>query len=233
MRRNFSWAGKNVVLLLSCLVLLPGAAASLVLPAASQPPQVQTDAAIEGKVALPAGRPRPPLPRYPNQSVQPVPPEPPKAVVYLEGISAAGPATRAIRMGQKGLQFEPALLPVQRGSSVEFPNYDDLYHNVFSYSKARRFDLGRYRKDEKPAVQTFDRAGVVRLSCEIHQHMEGVILILDTPYFQKTEADGSYRLERLPAGKYVLKAWISEKQMYERPVELAPGTRLRVDFAPK
>ena len=75
-----------------------------------------------------------------------------------------------------------------------------------------------------------DRAGIVRLACEIHEHMEGVILVVDTPYFQKTDADGTFRLEGLPAGRFVLKAWVSEKQMHERPVELVPGARLRVDF---
>lgn len=217
------------------LVVLAGwlgasAATSGTLPAPLRPGQDQGDATIEGKVEIPRGRPNAALPRYPNQSVQPMPPEPRKAVVYLDGTFPAGSVPNIVRMGQKGFQFDPALLPIRRGSSIEFPNGDDLYHNVFSYSKAKRFDLGRYRKDEKPAVQKFDRAGVVRLSCEIHSHMEGVILVLDTPYFQKTEADGSYRLEGLPPGKFLLKAWISEKHVYERPVELAPGTRLRVDF---
>ena len=212
------------------MVVLAGFQASLVQSSVLRG-LAQADAVIEGKVAIPPGRSNPPLPRYPNQSVQPSPPEPRKAVVYLEGTFPAGQATKAVKTGQRGLQFEPALLPIQRGGSVEFPNYDDLYHNVFSYSKAKRFDLGRYRKDEKPAVQTFDRAGVVRLNCEIHEHMEGAILVLDTPHFQKTEADGSYRLEGLPAGKFVLKAWVSEKQVYERPVEIVQGARLRVDFA--
>jgi len=135
-----------------------------------------------------------------------------------------------VTLGQKDLQFNPGLLVIQRGTSVDFPNQDDLYHNVFSYSKAKRFDLGRYRKDERPPVLVFDRVGVVRLSCEIHEHMEGVILIVDTPYFGKTDADGTFRLEGLPTGQFVLRAWVSEKQVYERPVELAPGVRLRVDF---
>jgi hypothetical protein len=133
-------------------------------------------------------------------------------------------------MAQRRLQFVPGMLAVRQGTTVEFPNQDDLYHNVFSYSKAKRFDLGRYRRDEKPATQLFDKLGVVRLSCEIHTHMQGIILVLDTPYFQKTDAEGRYRLEGLPAGKYTLKAWVSEKETYERPVELEPGGKLRVDF---
>jgi plastocyanin len=184
---------------------------------------------IEGRVEIPQPRRVAPLPRYPNQAIQPGPPEARRAAVYLEGTFPA-PSTKTVRMAQKELQFEPGLLVIQRGTSVLFPNQDDLYHNVFSYSKAKRFDLGRYRKDEKPAVQTFDRVGVVRLSCEIHEHMDGTILVVDTPYFQKTDADGAFRLDGLPTGRFVLKAWVSEKQVYERPVELTPGARLRVDF---
>ncbi len=114
---------------------------------------------------------------------------------------------------------------------MAFPNGDDFYHNVFSYSKPKRFDLGRYRKDDRPPpVIVFDKPGVVKLFCEIHQHMRGVVLVLDTPYFTCTQTNGEYRLENLPAGHYVLKAWVDEKHEYEKPVSLQPGTPLRVDF---
>ncbi|MCC7032038.1 MAG: hypothetical protein IT179_04295 [Acidobacteria bacterium] len=199
-------------------------------PAAVQVPTATAGTAvIEGRVAIPP-RKRAPLPHYPNQPQQPGPPEPPKAAVYLEGTFPPGPTPRRVALGQRDLQFNPGLLIIQRGTPVDFPNQDDLYHNVFSYSKTKRFDLGRYRKDEKPPVITFDRVGIVRLACEIHEHMEGVILVVDTPYFQKTDADGAYRLEGLPAGRFVLKAWVSEKLVYERPVVLTPGATLRVDF---
>jgi hypothetical protein len=93
-------------------------------------------------------------------------PEPPKAVVYLEGdFSSLTNKPGVVRLGQKGFQFEQGLLPVQKGTVIEFPNLDDDYHNVFSYSKPRRFDLGRYKKDEKPASQRFDVPGVVKLYC--------------------------------------------------------------------
>jgi hypothetical protein len=72
----------------------------------------------------------------------------------------------------------------------------------------------------------------VKLYCEIHDHMRGTILVLDTPYFQKTNAEGHYRLENLPAGRYVLKVWIDEDSVLERPVELRERTTLRVDFPP-
>jgi hypothetical protein len=136
-------------------------------------------------------------------------------------------------MEQKCYQFAPALLAIQTGTPVEFPNMDDGYHNVFSYSKPKRFDLGRYRKDEKPPTLIFDKAGVVKLYCEIHQHMRGTILVLDTPYFIKTGAKGDYRLEHLPAGKFTLVAWVDEKTEWERSVELRDGEVLHVEFTGK
>lgn len=197
-------------------------------------PATQADCVIEGHVALPKLANAPPLPRYPNLNVQPGLPDPPVAVVYLEGaLPAASPVSPAptVTMGQQDLQFRPAVLPVQVGTRVAFPNHDDLYHNVFSYSKPKRFDLGRYRKDEKPAAQLFDRPGLVILNCEIHEHMRGFILVLDTPHFTRTDTNGHFRLEQLPAGAYNLKAWLNERTTLVQPVQLTDGQTLRVEFA--
>src|SRR5207244_9048141 len=89
---------------------------------------------------------------------------------------------------QKDLTFIPALLPVRVGTKVEFPSLDDTYHNIFSYSPAKRFDLGRYRPDERPVPsQVFDKLGLVTLRCDIHEHMRGLILVLNTPYLVRSE----------------------------------------------
>ncbi len=133
-------------------------------------------------------------------------------------------------MGQRHYQFAPGLLPIERGSVVAFPNLDDEYHSVFSYSKAKRFDLGRYRKDEAPAELTFGEPGLVKVFCEIHDHMRGQILVLETPYFQKTEPNGHFRLEGLPVGHHVLKAWIDEATVLSHEVDLTDGRTLKVDF---
>jgi len=163
------------------------------------------------------------------------PPDPPTAIVYLEGQFPGVSATNApvAILAQKSFQFAPGLLAVQTGTAVSFPNMDDCYHSVFSYSKSKRFDLGRYRKDEKAPVLVFDKPGVVKLFCEIHQHMRGIILVLDSPYFTKTDGKGEYRLEHVPAGKFTLKAWVDEKTVWERPVEISDGTVLHVDFTGK
>jgi plastocyanin len=157
--------------------------------------------------------------------------EPPLAVVYLEGSfrRVNPPATQKIV--QKDLTFTPALLPVQAGTRVEFPNLDDTYHSIFSYSPAKRFDLGRYRPEERPIPsEVFDTAGLVTLRCDIHEHMRGLILVLNTPHFVVTDDKGQFRLSGLPAGRYTLKAWIDSKTTRERPVELKSGATMHVDF---
>ena len=170
--------------------------------------------------------------RYnPNITGKVAQPDEPTAVVYLEGQFNSPAATNATaQMDQKQFQFAPGLLAVQKGTLIEFPNLDDTYHNVFSYSKPRRFDLGRYRKDEKPAALRFDSAGVIKLYCEIHEHMRGIILVLDTPYFVKTDSNGKFRLEDLPPGNFKLKAWLSEKTVLETQVTIKDGETLTVDF---
>lgn len=156
---------------------------------------------------------------------------PPVAVVYLEGDFPPAKPTPAVRVEQKDLRFIPQLLVVQAGTRVEFPNLDDTFHNIFSYSPAKRFDLGRYRMDEKPVPAVmFDAPGVVVLRCDIHEHMRGVILVMATPHFTITDTEGSYRLEGLPAGTYRLKTWLDSRTTLERTVELSENTLLRLDL---
>jgi len=189
---------------------------------------------IEGKIFLPDPQVSTgPPPRYAGQVGEIAAADPPVAVVYVEGrflVAATNNAPGTNEIWQRGMQFRPAVLPVRVGTTVAFPNGDDFYHNVFSYSKPKRFDLGRYRKEDKPAMQVFDKPGIVKLYCEIHQHMRGVILVMDTPYFTRTETNGTYRLADLPSGKYMLKAWVDEQRTAEKPVELVAGKTLHVDF---
>jgi len=188
---------------------------------------------IEGVVPLPPPPSKRPIPpRYENVPADLIGPAArPVAVVFLEGdfAPASAAATNAV-LPQHHLQFEEGLLPIRVGTTVEFPNHDDLYHNVFSFSKPKRFDLGRYARGDAPPPQRFDRPGVVRLNCEIHPHMRATILVLETPHFTRTDTNGAYRLTGLPAGRYMLKAWLDEKDVREHPVELGPDGTLRVDF---
>ncbi len=157
--------------------------------------------------------------------------QPPLAVVYLDGAFPRPASLPTKEVAQKDLSFVPALLPIRVGTKVEFPNLDDTYHNIFSYSPAKRFDLGRYRPEERPIpTQVFDKAGLVTLRCDIHEHMRGLILVLNSPYFVMTDTDGHFRLSGLPAGHYTLKAWIDSRTTREKPVELKAGQTLHVDF---
>ena len=157
--------------------------------------------------------------------------QPPLAVVYLDSALPQLASLPTKQVAQKDLTFVPALLPVRVGTKVEFPSFDDTYHNIFSYSPAKRFDLGRYRPDERPIpVQVFDKPGLVTLRCDIHEHMRGLILVLNTPYFVMTDTDGHFRLSGLPAGHYTLKAWIDSRTTREKPVELKNGQTLHVDL---
>ena len=99
-------------------------------------------------------------------------------------------------MDQRNETFVPHVLAVRTGTIVDFPNSDRIYHNVFSLSPTRRFDLGRYAVGRSKAVR-FDRPGVVRVFCDIHSHMSAFILVFSHRYFAVTQPDGTFQL---PAG---------------------------------
>lgn len=141
------------------------------------------------------------------------------AVVYLTGgpKAAMKVPSEHPKMVQQGQAFDPLVLPIVVGTTVDFPNLDPVYHNVFSYSKAKKFDLGRFPKGQSKSV-TFDTPGLVKVFCEIHSSMRAHILVLDQPYFTTTSADGNYRIENVPPGKYTLKIWQDQLPELEFPV---------------
>src|SRR5262250_1841994 len=157
--------------------------------------------------------------------------QPPLAVVYLDG-NFPRPASLPMKeVAQKDLTFVPALLPIEVGTRVTFPNLDDTYHNIFSYSPTKRFDLGRYRPEERPIPSVvFDNPGLVTLRCDIHEHMRGLVLVLSTPHFVMTDAAGRFRLDKLPSGRYMLKAWIDSRTTREKPIDLKEGQTLHLDL---
>jgi len=190
-------------------------------------------AVVEGVVALPKSRAAPVMSqRYEIVSKAGIlSTNPPLAVVYLEGSFARPQSLPDQEVAQRDFAFSPALLPVQVGTRVSFPNLDDTYHNIFSYSAAKRFDLGRYRPDERPIPSVvFDTAGFVVLRCDIHEHMRGLILVLDTPYFVLSDTAGHYRLAGLPPGRHTIKVWLDSRTTLARPVDLQEGVTLRADF---
>lgn len=197
------------------------------------PSGVRAEAQIEGRVALPKARSAPVL----NQRYEIVSKggvlstNPPVAIVYLAGNFPKPAAPAVAQITQKDLMFLPSLLPVRVGTKVEFPNLDDTYHNIFSFSPPKRFDLGRYRANENPVPSVvFDTAGLVTLRCDIHEHMRALILVLDTPHFVVTDADGRFRLNGLPAGRYTLTAWLNSKTTRDLTVDLRDGEVRQVEF---
>ena len=163
------------------------------------------------------------------------PPPRPVAAVWLEVPGLHAPAdSKVMTVEQRGYQFSNGLVIIPVGARVTFPNMDADYHNVFSLSKAKRFDLGRYKPEEKPLpVVTFDKPGVVRLFCEIHEHMRGTIVVVDSPYFTKTGEDGNFALGGVPPGNYTLKAWLDERRTWEQTVAVAAGRGAEVNLPAK
>lgn len=156
-----------------------------------------------------------------------------RSVVYLEaaprGAFEQSDAGRAI-MDQRNETFVPHVLAITAGTTVDFPNSDRIYHNVFSLSKARTFDLGRYAVGRSQSVR-FDRPGIVRVFCDIHSHMNAFILVFTHPFFDVTDADGRYRIDDVPPGSYRVVAWNEGVASEPMPVSVPEGGPTELDFA--
>src|SRR6516162_7621460 len=154
------------------------------------------------------------------------------SVVYLDsaprGAFEQVETPRAV-MDQRGERFVPHVLAITTGTIVDFPNSDRIYHNVFSLSKTRQFDLGRYAAGHTKPVR-FDRAGVVRVFCDIHSHMNAFILVFSHPFYSLTDNDGRYRIDNVPPGTYNVIAWNEGISSEARPVVVPDGGVAELDF---
>jgi plastocyanin len=132
-----------------------------------------------------------------------------EAVVFVqelpEGVTAPdGPRTAVVDQVNK--EFVPHVLPIAVGTEVSFPNHDQIHHHVYSFSRSKTFEIPLYKGESAPPVR-FDQAGAVKIGCNIHDWMSGVILVVPTPYFAVTDATGAFALRDLPNGSYRLAAW--------------------------
>lgn len=143
-----------------------------------------------------------------------------RGVVYLETAPRSAFDEREpghATMDQRNETFVPHVLAVMLGTIVDFPNSDLIYHNVFSLSRAKRFDLGRYAAGKSKGV-VMDRTGVVRVLCEIHSHMNAFVLVFNHPFFDVTDAEGRFELPSIPAGTYTVVGWYEGEARITRPV---------------
>lgn len=153
------------------------------------------------------------------------------AVVFIEKIpNKTFPAPKEpVVLDQVNLMFVPHVLPVLVGTTVAFPNSDEVRHNVFSPSPARRFNLGTYPKGVTRTV-AFDKAGEVVLLCNVHAEMSAYVVVVETPYFAVSAKDGAFVIRNVPPGKYVLKTWHEKLKPETKTVEVPAERSVTVDF---
>ena len=151
-------------------------------------------------------------------------------VLYIQHAPVPGGAepVRAT-VAQRDEQFQPHLVPVYRGATVDFPNADDVFHNVFSLSSAKTFDLGRFPRGSSKSV-VFDKSGTVQVFCHIHSDMSAIVLVLDNPYFAVPSDGGMYAIEGVPPGEYAVVGWHERIKPVTRTVHVVAGETTRLDF---
>ena len=152
-------------------------------------------------------------------------------IVFLRGVarSAALPPAR-LEMMQENEAFMPRVAAVPRGSTIDFPNADPFFHNVFSLSRSATFDLGRYPRGERRS-RTFNQAGLVKVYCHLHSHMSASIMVFDHPHFTMPSATGAFALEDVPVGEYRLSAWHERIGESAKPIVVEAGRTVRIEFA--
>lgn len=152
-------------------------------------------------------------------------------VIISIDVPAASPAAPSEHrsINQKDMTFIPHVLPVLIGTTVEFLNSDNAYHNVFSNSVAKRFNVGMFPKGETRSV-TFDQAGLVDVRCNVHPKMQAYVMVLKSPSFTVPATDGTYSISGIPAGRYQLHAWHPSLKPIEKWINVSSGEVLQVNL---
>jgi plastocyanin len=178
-----------------------------------------------------------PLPSsaYPTRSIQPhdvqAAPEIRNVVVYLKGVKYSGAlAASRVAIRQEHESFLPRVVAITRGSTVDFPNADPFFHDVFSLSSAASFDLGHYPPGQSRS-EKFMKAGLVKVYCHIHSQMSASIVVLDHPYFTIPELDGNFALPNVPSGQYAIVGWHERIGEYTATVDVEAGKAASVNLS--
>jgi len=148
------------------------------------------------------------------------------AVAWFPGLRGPAPAAPP-RMASRDKRFEPRVLAVPQGSAVTFPNYDKIFHNVFSLSEASPFDLGLYRNGAARTT-SFEKPGVVRVYCNIHPQMAAYVVVLDGNLYAQTGKDGLALVSGVPAGRRTLKVWEERGGEWSGTVVVPPGGTVEI-----
>jgi len=151
-------------------------------------------------------------------------------VVFVEMSRAVASPPRQAVIRQNQEEFVPHLVAVTTGSTVEFPNDDLIFHNVFSLSRAATFDLGRYPRDESRS-ETFRKPGIVKVFCHLHSHMSAIVRVFDHPYFVVPDRDGRFSIPGVPAGTHRVTAWHERVGNVTQDVTLADGGTVDLAFS--
>jgi plastocyanin len=190
---------------------------------------------VTGVVKLTAAKPAPlSASAYGQRGIRPQPPargpETRNVIVYVQGLKpSAPPAPMRERISQRDEQFLPQVIAITVGSTVDFPNDDPFFHNVFSLSKAKTFDLGRYPSGTSRA-ELFDKPGVVKVFCHLHSHMTALIMVFDHPWFTIPAENGTFTLPPAPARDLTVVAWHERIGERRERARLAPGGTVKMSF---
>jgi hypothetical protein len=193
-------------------------------------------ATIKGKVT---SKPKKSIPRrvaqrYPGKHSQPPGKmEPVPAVILIMGKIKGFPPpkpAKPLKMIQEDFNFKPSLLVVPIGVEVSFPNADKEFHNVFSYSKIKRFDLGRYHQGESKSVR-FTKPGIGKIYCEIHEWMRAAVVVIENPFYTIADKEGNYEIKDVPKGKFRLLVWKMDHKRGIKEIEIKGDETVELNFS--
>jgi len=152
-----------------------------------------------------------------------------RVVIYLEGTGLKPAEPLSAQLDQRNRCFEPEIVVIPAGSTVSFPNFDPIFHNVFSLSKSRAFDLGYYPEGQTRKL-TFDKPGIIQVFCHLHSNMTAAIVVTPNEWSTRPRDDGSFSLGPIPPGKYELVVWHKSAGFFQRKIDVKEARTEPVNF---